>query len=32
MMFIQTREYRFAESLELCCIDIAENYHFDPRF
>ena len=32
MMFIQTREYRFADSLELFWVDIQENDHFDPRF
>ena len=32
MMFIQTREYRFANSLELFWVDIPENDHFAPTF
>ena len=32
MMFIQTREYRFAGSWELFWVHIPENDHFDPRF
>ena len=32
MMFIQTREYRFADSLELFWVDIPENDHLTPVF